>query len=84
MKWCFYCTQSDIPLCGIARFSRGNKKKLRTFKPLKNEKKKKKNSQPQTKFAGSYKKKSVRQRLILSCNFNNLKIFCYNALEFYQ
>ena len=46
-------------------------------------KKKKKNSQPQTKFAGSYKKKSVRERLILSCNFNNLKI-CYNTLELYQ
>ena len=43
---CFYCTQSDILLCGIARFSRGNKNKLRTF-------------QPQTKFTGSYKKKSV-------------------------
>ena len=30
-KWkCFYCTQSDILLCGIARFSRANNK-LRTF-----------------------------------------------------
>ena len=43
---CFYSTQSDILLCGIAMFSRGNKNKLRTF-------------QPQTKFTGSYKKKSV-------------------------
>ena len=31
---CFYCTQSDILLCGIARFSRGNNK-LRTFQPQK-------------------------------------------------
>ena len=54
---CFYCTQSDILLCGIARFSRGNKNKLRTFQPQKW--KKFKNSQPQTKFTGSYKKKSV-------------------------
>ena len=28
---CFYCTQSDILLSGITRFSRGNKNKLRTF-----------------------------------------------------
>ena len=28
---CFYRTQSDILLCGIARFSRGNKNKLRSF-----------------------------------------------------
>ena len=53
---CFYCTQSGI-LCGIAKFSRGNKNKLRTFKPQKW--KKIKNSQPQTKFTGSYKEKSV-------------------------
>ena len=53
---CFYCTQSDI-LCGIAKFSRGNKNKLRTFQPQKW--KKSKNSQPQTKFTGSYKKRSV-------------------------
>ena len=52
---CFYCTQSDILLCGIARFSRGNKNKLRTFQPQKW--KKIKNSQSQTKFTGSYKKK---------------------------
>ena len=32
---CFYSTQSDILLCGIARFIRGNKKKLRTFRPQK-------------------------------------------------
>ena len=32
---CFYCTQSDILLCGIARFSRANKNKLRTFQPQK-------------------------------------------------
>ena len=52
---CFYYTQSDILLCGIARFSRGNKNKLRTFQPQKL--KKIKNSQPQTKFTGSYKKR---------------------------
>ena len=57
-KWnivCFYCTQSDILLCGIARFSRGNKSKLRTFQSQKW--KKIKNRQPQTKFTGSYKKR---------------------------
>ena len=57
---CFYRTQSDILLCGIARFSRGNKNKLRTFQPQKW--KKIKNSQLQTKFTGSYKKKSVKSR----------------------
>ena len=51
----FYRTQSDILLCGIARFSRGNKKKLRTFQPQKG--KKIKDSQLETKFTGSYKKK---------------------------
>ena len=56
---CFYRTQSDILLCGIARFSRGNKNKLRTFQPQKL--KKIKNSQPQTKFTGSYKKKRVQE-----------------------
>ena len=28
---CSYCTQSDIVLCGIVRFSQGNKNKLRAF-----------------------------------------------------
>ena len=51
---CFYCTQSDI-LCGIARFSWGNKNKLRTFQPQKW--KKNQNSHPQTKFTGSCIKK---------------------------
>ena len=54
----FNRTQSNILLCGIARFSRGDKNKLRTSQPQKG--KKIKNSQPQTKFAGSYKKESVR------------------------
>ena len=54
MKECFYSTQSDILLCGNARFSRGNKNKLRTFQPYKE---KKKNSQPQTKFTGPHKKR---------------------------
>ena len=49
---CFYRTQSDILLCGIARLSRGNKIKLRTFQSQKG--KKNKNSQPETKFTGSY------------------------------
>ena len=35
---CFYRTKSDILLCGIARFSRGNKNKLRTFQPQKGKK----------------------------------------------
>ena len=52
---CFYSTKPDILLCGIARFSRENKNKLRTFQPQKW--KKIKNSQPQTKFTGPYKKK---------------------------
>ena len=51
----FYLTQSDILLCGIASFSRGNKKKLRKFQPKKG--KKIKDSQLETKFTGSYKKK---------------------------
>ena len=51
----FYRTHSDILLYGTARFSRGNNKL--TFQPQKW--KKIKNSQPQTKFTGSYKKKSV-------------------------
>ena len=54
---CFYRTKSGIFLCGIARFSGGNKNKLRTFQSQNG--KKIKNSQPQTKFTGSYKKKSV-------------------------
>ena len=58
---CFYCTQSDI-LCGIAKFSRENKNKLGKFQPQKW--KKIKNSQPQTKFTGSYKKKSVVETLV--------------------
>ena len=49
----FYRTHSDILLYGTARFSRGNNKL--TFQPQKW--KKIKNSQPQTKFTGSYKKK---------------------------
>ena len=58
---CFYCTQSDILLCGIARFSRGSKNKLRTFQPQKWRKKKnKKNSQPQRKCTGFYKKRVVK------------------------
>ena len=56
---CFYCTQSDIFLCGIASFSRGNKNKLRRFQSQKW--KKIKNSQPQTKFTGSYKTKRVHR-----------------------
>ena len=53
---CLYCTQSDILLCGIARFNRGNKNKLRTFQPHKWQKI---NSEPQTKFTGSYKKRVI-------------------------
>ena len=52
--------------CGIARFSRGNKNKLRTFQPQKWNKIK--NSQPQTKFTGSYKKKEC-------ISVNSLKIY---------
>ena len=47
----FYLTQSDILLCGIASFSRGNKKKLRKFQPQKG--KKIKDSQLETKINGS-------------------------------
>ena len=57
---CFYCTQSDIFLRGIARINRGNKNKLRTFQPQKW--KKIKNSQSQTKVTGSYKKKESNIR----------------------
>ena len=55
---CFYHTKSDILLCGIARFSRGSKNKLKTFQPQKG--KNFKNSQSQTKFTGSYKKKECK------------------------
>ena len=47
------CFQSDILLCGIARFSWGNKNKLRTFQHQK--RRKFKNSHPQAKFTGSNK-----------------------------
>ena len=50
---CFCCTQSDILLCGITKFSRGNNNisasKMKTNK----------NSQPQIKFTGSYKNKEI-------------------------
>ena len=52
-NWTRY--QVFILLCIIARFSQGNKNKLRTFPPQKG--KKIKNSQPQAKFTGSYKKR---------------------------
>ena len=61
----FYRTKSDTLPCGIARFIRGIKNKLRTFQPQK--RKKNKNSQPQTKFTGSYKKKE--------CNSSRYLIF---------
>ena len=78
-KWTsvFYCTQSDI-LCGIARFSRGNKSKLRTFQPQKW--KKIKNSQPQTKFTGSYKKSVLLKKVFRYFGFNvmlHVYIFCF-------
>ena len=53
----FGYTQSDIILCGIVRFSLVNKNRLRTFQSQKW--KIIKNSQPQTKFSGSYIKKRV-------------------------
>ena len=59
----FYCTQSDILLCGIARFSQGNKNKLRTFQPQKWNKIK--NSQLQTKYTGSYNKKECSEIKLL-------------------
>ena len=52
---CFHSARSDILFRGIARFSWGNKNKLRIFQPQKG--KNVKNSQPQTKFTGSYMKK---------------------------
>ena len=80
---CFYCTQSDILLCGIARFSRENKNKLRTFQPQKW--KKIRNSQPQTKFTGSCKKKRVhckvnwkRKACSLYCHFFKESEFDWN------
>ena len=44
---CFYCDQSDILLCGNARFGWGNKNELRTFHT----------QNWKTKFTGSYKKR---------------------------
>ena len=84
---CFYCTQSDILLCSIASFSRGNKNKLRTFQPQKG--KKIKNSQPQTKFTGSYKKKSVvcfysTQSDILLCGIARFSRGNKNKLRTFQ
>ena len=64
---CFYSAQSDILLCGIAKFIRGNKSKLRTFQPQKW--KNKKNSQRQTKLTDSYKKKSVVLSLMSCVNY---------------
>ena len=55
--------KSGTLLCGIARFSRGNKNELRRFN-LKKEKKNK-NSQPQTKSTCSYKRKSVVFKFLL-------------------
>ena len=81
MKLCFYGTQSDILLCGIARFSRGNKNKLRTFQPQKW--KKIKNSQSQTKFTGSY----IKKRMYISKKekfekvLNSKKVDWRNLLE---
>ena len=80
---CFYCTQSDILLCGIARLSRGNRSRLRTFqsrnwkKKKKKKKKKIKSSQPQTKFTGSYKRECIYQKIeqYLVIFNDNLTIF---------
>ena len=70
----FYCTQSDILLCGIAKFSWGNKNKLRTFELQKW--KNIKNSQPQTKFTGSYRKRVYVNIFQLFCNLPQcLKFF---------
>ena len=89
--WCFYGTQSDILLCGIARFSRGNKNKLRTFQPQKW--KKIENSQPETKFTGFCMiTASIMKELILSLiesqfNFSNrffLSIVLFFLLTYVQ
>ena len=69
MKSCFYCTQSGI-LLWHCKVQSGNKNKLRTFQPQKW--KKIKNSQPQTKFTGSYKKKSVY--LLLAKHFVSISL----------
>ena len=58
MKYCVFIVLSLIFFCGIARFSRGKKNKLRTFQPQKWQKIK--HSQPQTRFTGSSKKKCKR------------------------
>ena len=55
----FYCTQSEILLCGIARFSRGNKNKLTTFQPQKWKKKIRTSSLKQNLVVLIKKKKSV-------------------------
>ena len=73
---CFYSTQSNILLCGITKFGRGNKNKLRTFQPQKW--KKIKNSQPQTKFTGSYKKKCVFGIVLINFSKDFLNIL-YNS-----
>ena len=55
----------DILLCGIARFSRGNKKELRTFQPQKS-KKKNKNSQPQKNLLVLLKKSVIQKEICLA------------------
>ena len=68
---------SDI-LCGIAKFSRGNKNKLRTFQPQKW--KKIKNSQPKTKFTGSYIKKECTTKWINACLFYDVNKFAIKQI----
>ena len=83
---CFYCDQSDILLCGIARFSWGNKNELRTFQPQKW--KKIKSSQPQTKFTCSYKKRVYFEehlwmsafKLYLKRHYNQHRCFPVNTI----
>ena len=79
MKYCVFIVLSLIFFCGIARFSRGKKNKLRTFQPQKWQKIK--HSQPQTKFTDSYKK-SVRDVVLGVYFFQKSKdsiqgVLCY-------
>ena len=67
----FYCTQSGILLCSIARFSRGNKTKLRKCQSQKW--KKIKNSQPQKKLLVLIKKECTKKTYDLLWSMSMVK-----------
>ena len=71
---CFYFTQSDILLFGIARFSWWNKNKLRIFQKWKKKKKKKRTASLKQNLLvlGSYKKRVYFRLQVLNTLQNNM------------